>query len=283
MFKGNKSKKKSKKQLTNQKTFHFIVLPICVIAFCVTLYSAIGVIKWKIDSEKTNEEISNLQNSTEVKEDDSDDAAIVDGDATPDDPYWKYINMNLIDVDFADLKNTNPDTVGWIQVPSTNVNYPFVQSGDNKYYLTHSFSKSYNSAGWVFLDYRNNGSLNDRNNIIYAHGRFDDTMFGSLRNTLKKAWYSNTDNHVIKISTESYNSLWQIFSIYRIPTTNDYIRTNFSSDEDYANWLNMVSGRSQIGFNTLASASDRIITLSTCYDDNDKLVVHAKLIKYTEK
>ncbi len=279
----NYKKKNSKKpNILNQKKFHLIVLPICIIAFCITLYSAIEIIKWKIDSENTNDEITALQGSVEVKEDDSDAETTGDG-IDPNDPYWKYIKMNLIDVDFSELKKTNPDTVGWIQVPSTNVNYPFVQSNDNSYYLSHSFNKSKNSAGWVFLDYRNNSDLSSRNNIIYAHGRMDNTMFGSLRSTLQRSWYSNTDNHVIKISTESYNSLWQIFSIYRIRTTNDYIRTSFSSNDDFAEWLNMVSGRSKIKFNTTVSGSDKIITLSTCYNDYEKLVIHAKLIKYSEK
>ena len=108
-------------------------------------------------------------------------------------------------------------------------------------------------------------------------------MFGSLHGTLKSSWYSNTENHVIKISTESYNSLWQIFSIYRIPTTNDYIKVNFTTDSEYQDWLNMIAGRSNISFGTTVSASDRVLTLSTCYNDNEKLVVHAKLIKYSEK
>lgn len=55
--------------------------------------------------------------------------------------------MNMINVNFNDLKKTNPDIVEWIKVNGTNINYPFVQSKDNKYYLTHSFNKSYNSAG----------------------------------------------------------------------------------------------------------------------------------------
>ena len=73
---------------------------------------------------------------------------------SPTDPYWDYIKMSLIDVDFSELLKINSSTVGWIQVNVNNINYPFVMANDNKYYLTHTFNKSYNSAGWVFLDYR---------------------------------------------------------------------------------------------------------------------------------
>ena len=57
-------------------------------------------------------------------------------------PYFNYINMNLIDVDFSNLLSINSDTSGWIQVPGTNVNYPFVKTTDNSFYLNHSFDKS---------------------------------------------------------------------------------------------------------------------------------------------
>ena len=50
-------------------------------------------------------------------------------------PYWDYIKMNLINVDFAQLKAQNNDTAGSIKVNGTNINYPFVQTTDNSYYL----------------------------------------------------------------------------------------------------------------------------------------------------
>ena len=187
--------------------------------------------------------------------------------------------MNLIDVDFKKLKAINKNTMGWIQVNGTNINYPFVQVDNNKYYLTHSFDNSYNSAGWVFLDYRNNLNTLDKNTIIYAHGRLDNSMFGSLRNILKNNWLKNKNNYVIKLSTEYQNTLWQVFSVYKIPTTNDYIKIEFSSDKSYLEFLNMLKERSSYDFKTNINEKDNILTLSTCYDDNNKIVLHAKLIK----
>ena len=41
----------------------------------------------------------------------------------------------------------------------------------------------------------------------------------------------------------------------------------------------MLKDRSEFNFNTEIGSEDRILTLSTCYDENSKTVLHAKLIK----
>ena len=107
--------------------------------------------------------------------------------------------------------------------------------------------------------------------------------FGSLKDTLKSSWQSNKDNYIIKISTEKENSLWQIFSIYHIPTTNDYLQTEFKDEREYQSFLNILKNRSNHNFNTSITSNDTILTLSTCYNDSEKMVVHAKLIKKQKK
>ena len=263
-----------------------IILILIIITSTITLLISIfNIIKWKIDSNKTNYEITNIQENINVEEiQDTENTEIIEPviEVPKENPYWDYINMNMINVDFSDLKRTNPDVVGWLKVNGTNINYPFVQSSDNDYYLTHSFNKSYNGGGWVFLDYRNNGT-NNKNTIIYAHGRSDKTMFGTLKNVLNNGWLNNTNNYVIKISTETENSLWQVFSVYRIPTTSDYLQTNFNDDIEYQNFLDMIKDRSGHNFDTNVASTDNILTLSTCYNNSDKIVVHAKLIKKENK
>ena len=263
-----------------------IILILIIITSSITLLISIfNIIKWKIDSNKTNYEITNIQENINIEEiQDTENTEIIEPviEVPKENPYWDYINMNMINVDFNGLKRTNPDVVGWLKVNGTNINYPFVQSSDNDYYLTHSFNKSYNGGGWVFLDYRNNGT-NNKNTIIYAHGRSDKTMFGTLKNVLNNGWLNNTNNYVIKISTETENSLWQIFSVYRIPTTSDYLQTNFNDETEYQNFLDMIKDRSSHNFDTNVASTDNILTLSTCYNNSDKIVVHAKLIKKENK
>lgn len=264
---------------------NIILILIFLILFITLNISIYNIIKWKLDSNKTNEEINTIQENTNIEEvkDNKGTEIIKQAEKIPkENPYWDYIKMNMIDVNFDNLKKINSDVVGWIKINGTNINYPFVQSKDNKYYLTHSFSKSYNNAGWVFLDYRNN-NINNRNTIIYAHGRTDKTMFGTLRKVLNNGWINNTNNYVIKISTEKENSLWQIFSIYHIPTTNNYLQTEFKDKREYQRFLNILKNRSNHNFNTSITSNDTILTLSTCYNDSEKMVVNAKLIKKQKK
>ena len=257
-----------------------------IIIFLITLtISTIDIIKWKLDSNKTDKQIKEIQEIIDIEEvieeDITDEIEIIEQveEIPQANPYWDYIEMNLINVNFNELKQINSNTKGWIQVNGTNINYPFVQANDNKYYLTHSFDKSYNSAGWVFLDYRNNINELSKNTIIYAHGRTDKTMFGSLKNILKSSWLNDTNNFVVKLSTEIENTLWQVFSVYHIPTTSDYIQVNFSSNKEFNNWTTMLINRSSYNFNTSVNENDNVLTLSTCYNDNEKVVLHAKLIK----
>ncbi len=176
---------KKKRKLKWKNIIALIIFLVCFIALIITM---IDVIKWKLDSNKIEQQIEKIQEIVEIEEvEETEEVEIIEQveEIPKANPYWDYINMNLINVNFNELKEINSNTKGWIQVNGTNINYPFVQAKDNKYYLTHSFDKSYNGAGWVFLDYRNNVNSLSKNTIIYAHGRLDTTMFGSLKNILK--------------------------------------------------------------------------------------------------
>ena len=252
---------------------------ICFLFFSlIFVFSLANIIKWKIDANKTNKEIDNLQDITKIEEvKDNENTETFGENISYENPYWDYIKYDLINVNFDELIEKNSDTVAWIQVNGTNINYPVVQGSDNEYYLTHSFNGNYNEAGWVFMDYRNTSE--SKNTIIYAHARLDKTMFGSLKSVITDDWLSDNSNFVVRLSTNEENTLWQVYSVYRIPTTSDYLRTEFYGDDDINEFNNMVIERSYYNFNTTVDPSDRILTLSTCYNNYDKVVLHAKLIK----
>lgn len=275
--------KKKKLKLKWKNLFVLLTLLLSIIVFTI---SVINIIKWNFENKKISDEIKHIYEEINTTESvDNENTKIIEStnQISSSDPYWEYIKMNLIDVDFSKLKNFNSDTIGWLKVNGTNINYPFVQYHDNVYYLTRSFDKKYNTAGWVFMDYRNSIKKLDKNTIIYAHGRINNTMFGSLRNITKSNWIKNQNNYIIKISTEHQNTLWQVFSFYIIDTISDYLKISFNDNIEFETFVNKLINRSQYDFKTTVNGNDKIVTLSTCYDNNKKVVMHAKLIKIETK
>jgi len=239
----------------------FIILIICIVSF---VYNLIKIISWNRNNKETTKIIDKINNTVEVQKEVS---------TVQDDAINSQVNH-----DFNLLKDTNNQTIAWLKVNGTDIDYPVVQSKDNSYYLNHSFDKTYNDAGWIFLDYRNDINNLGKNNIIYGHARLDKTMFGSLKNTLKKSWFEDRNNHIINLYTENETMTFEIFSVYHIKTENYYITTDFTSSE-FATFINTLKDRSIYNFENEVTLTDKILTLSTCYKTDQKLVVHAKLIK----
>ena len=268
------------------KWINLLLLITIIICASKFLSSSIQIIKWSIDNKNTDSQTNKITEITKIKEiEDNENTEIVNNEIVIDKnaPYWNFIKMNMIDADFNELKKINKDVKGWIEVNGTTINYPYVQTNNNDFYLNHTFDKTSNGAGWIFLDYRNDINFEDKNTIIYGHGRSNSSMFGSLKNITKSSWFNNTNNYVIKIATEKSNTLWEVFSVYHIPTTSDYLQISFNSDEEFLDFANKLKERSYHKFNTSIFKTDKIITLSTCFNDDEKVVMHARLIKIQNK
>ena len=277
-----KANEKAKKKVKIEKAFYGAFITLCIFILMILI---VVIINWILENKKTDNiiddiyEVAEIEEITTTEKKDKNIEQEVITTTIEDSLYTKYNNMNMIKVNFDNLLQINNDTKGWIMVPGTNVNYPFVQSNDNLYYLKHSYDKSSNKKGWVFLDYRNNMDNLSKNTIIYAHGLVNNQMFGSLRKILKSSWYNNKNNHIIKLSTPTSNQLWQVFSTYTIEPEDYYITTSFSSDEEFQEFINTIKSRSVYDYGTKINTNDNILTLSSCYSDTKRMVLHAKLIK----
>ncbi len=102
-----------KKRKLNWKN---IILVLLNIIFIITLTISIyKIINWKIYSDKTKTEITTLQENIHVEEvqDTKNTEIIEQPEKIPKkNPYWDYINMNMINVDFNELKKINQDVIG---------------------------------------------------------------------------------------------------------------------------------------------------------------------------
>lgn len=291
---GKKEKKKISKQ--NKKiSFAIVGTTFAIYLVCVFLIS-----RWYVQGLKIKYLSNDIINSTDIIEkEDKDNNNQTVPEPEPEEPsdntsennapvyypndYWDYMNVPFMEVNFTELLKKNPDTVGWIKVDGTKVNYPIVQAEDNDYYLSHAFNKRSNAGGWVFADYRVDFKDFGRNTIIYGHNMNNKTMFGSIPNMLYSGYLNNSNNYYIKISTPTSNTVWKVFSVYTIEPEVYYLKTNFRT-EPYDKFLNTLSGRSVYDFGIDVTTDDKILTLSTCDNTGTKRVaVHAKMINIEYK
>ena len=230
------------------------------------LISILILYNWGKDNQKTNklnEEISKLVEITPIQE----EGELINPPEDKKSDYWYFVEQPFYNIDFSELQRKNDDTVAFIHMENTNINYPIVQTTNNEYYLTHAFDKSYNNAGWVFMDYENLVNFQSDNTVIYGHGRLDKTVFGSLKN-----------------STPNENMVYQIFSIYTIDSESYYIKTDFSSNKEKEEWLKTMKSRNTASQTADVDVNDKILTLSTCLNNNGgRIVVQAKLIKIQKR
>lgn len=185
----------------------------------------------------------------------------------------------IINTKILALTTANSETVGWLKVNNTNIDYPILQTTNNTYYLDNNFKKEPDPNGWLFMDYTNDINLSDDNTVIYGHNRFvNGVMFGTLHQTLYRNWYTNPDNQIITFETLYGTYHFQVFSIYITPTTGDYIETNFATRKSKMEFINLIKERSIYDFGITLNEDTKILTLSTCQSDTSRLVLHAALL-----
>ena len=254
----------------------YFLLGCCLLTFTFSLFK---IIKWNIDNFKIHKLNKEIASNIEIGSDTL-DGELVNPPLDKNSNYYYYASFPLYDVDFSKLISQNKDTVGFINIKNTIINYPVVKGSDNSYYLNHSFDNKKNSAGSIFMDYRNSINELSDNTIIYGHSRKDGTMFASLRNTLLSSWQENKDNYVIYFKTLKENMLFQIFSIYTIKEETYYLKTSFSTKEEKQKWIERMQNRNIASLNAEVNINDKFLTLSTCLDTRGgRIVIHAKLIK----
>lgn len=97
-------------------------------------------------------------------------------------------------IDFNALAQTNPEVVGWIYVPGTNINYPVVQATDNSKYLNTLFDGTSNASGAIFLDYEDTApGMVDQQTTIYGHHMNDGSMFNVISGTTDQATFDSIE------------------------------------------------------------------------------------------
>ena len=258
------------------------VIPIIMIGLSLTTYLICVFItsRWYVQKLKIEYLANDILKSTEIIEQEEEEEIIIEENYIPE-IKDKYENIKFMSKNFSELLHINNETVGWLTVNNTKVDYSVVQHKNNDFYLKHDFYKNRNANGWIFADYRSDFRYFGTNSIIYGHNLINKQLFGSLSWTLKESWYKKEENQYIKLSTPDSNTIWRIFSIYTTKPETYYLKTYFQTEQEHLSFLNTLEKRSFYDFeNDELNNNTKILTLSTCTDYGSKrMVIHAYMVK----
>lgn len=191
------------------------------------------------------------------------------------------LRFQRILVYLEDLRQKNPDTFGYINIDNSQISYPVMQSVNNEYYLTHSFTGTNLKAGAIFADYRNNAQVESNQNlVIYGHNMTNGAMFNGLVDYyLDENFYRTRD---IEISTFDGIYTFMVFSVYQTTKEDQYFVTNFYGTDAFVDFCEAVEAKSVYHRDGISfSQDDVLLTLSTCITGNmdGRYAIHAKLVK----
>lgn len=212
-----------------------------------------------------------------------------EGTQTEEMPTESEIQEPLVMLEeYTTLYQENPELVGWLRIPDTEIDYPVMQSSmeEPDYYLRHDFAKNDDSNGTLFIDARNDYINRDTNIIIYGHNMKSGMMFGSLKKYLD-AEYMNA-HKTIEFHTLYEKNIYEVIAVglskvqYQDEQTFRYYNfLNADSEESFHEYLNNIIQLSVFGEEIDVSYGDELLTLSTCnsYTEDGRMFVLAKKVQ----
>ncbi len=191
------------------------------------------------------------------------------------------------DVDFKELKAINADTIGFINVPGTLIDYPVVNGVDNLKYLTTNFNGEYDILGTVFADMANNSALSDPVTVLYGHYEPNGTFFTQLHNYRDAQYFE--ENPDIFLYTPSVEYKYEVVAAFINDNYSLMYEKNYQDETQLQGFINHIASTPDTTANLKlddVNTDDKFIVLSTCMNANDsyenRYIVVGRLV-YAQK
>lgn len=255
-------------------------MPIPLIAALCVCVAVLGVSIWQLSSifleyKAGTDEYEELQQYVMTEISDAGEEEVQTETDEADGGEETAAEEKVQRVALSELQAQNSDTIGWIEIPGTGISYPLMHTGDNAYYLNHTFSGKINSAGSIFMETLNSPDFTDLHTIIYGHNMKNGSMFAALKNYKSPSYLVSHPNIYVDLADGTH--CYQIFSVCEVASDSDSYTIGFAPDEQYETFLQTLKSRSAYDTGVTVSKDNYIITLSTCTSHGEnRYLVHAK-------
>lgn len=192
--------------------------------------------------------------------------------------YEEYRPTRNDRLGFDELREINPDVFGWITIYGTNIDYPLVQGTDNLRYVDTNASGEPSMSGAIFLDFRNDRSFEDFNNIIYGHDMARDTMFGEVSNFQYEDYFNARQFGTIFTGQRHYGIEFFAFMLVDAHDATFY-NPNMTNGDVKQQHINRIFAEAKQFRGIDVTTADRLVVLSTCTETatNGRFVLIGRL------
>ncbi len=179
-------------------------------------------------------------------------------------------------IDFASLRLENPDIYAWIYIPDTNVNYPVLQSPtDDSFYLNHDKDGNYSEAGSIYSQMANSTDFSDPVTVLYGHNMNSGGMFATLHYFENKEFFDSHQD--MYIYTDGHIYTYKVIAAYQYDNRHILNSFNFTDAKVTQQYFDSVLNPNSLVVNVregaqLTAGSDKIVQLSTCTGDANRLI-----------
>ena len=179
----------------------------------------------------------------------------------------------------------NPDTIGWISIPGTEIDYPVMYTPeDPDFYLNHGFDQEPSAGGMIYLDAGDDGggrkaqepaeaeAAKRINFILYGHHMKNGTMFAGLEQYLDPEFFK--EHRTIFFDTLAGAGEYEAFAVFSMTAAEAEERLApylaAESREQYGRLMETVRVKSLHGPKETPEWPRRLLTLMTCeYTQNE--------------
>ena len=183
-------------------------------------------------------------------------------------------------IDWSKLRKINEDVVGWIYLKDSNIDYPIVNSHDNKEYLTTLFDKTYGVSGTIFVDCDTQFPFDQFSTVVYGHHMKDGSMFNNIKK-FKDRDYANSHSRFELITPDAKYHL-DVAAFLNCPY-DCYVYTPNIADDERDKFFKTVNVLADYRTDVKLTKNDKIVVLSTCaYEyDGARYVIIGKLTPWS--
>ncbi|MDR1496211.1 MAG: class B sortase, partial [Clostridiales Family XIII bacterium] len=253
------------RKMVGKRRLLIVIIIVCSAVFAVSAFMLIQYYRANYEAESVFDELRML-----------------DGDGEPgfEDPDL-YAKRRA---HYLDLLARNYDLVGWLKIFDTNVDYPVMQTVDERdYYLHRDFNEEYSAAGVLFASDISDISKPSDVVIVFGHMMKSGSMFGGLKKYTDEDYLR--EHRIVRFDTLEEERYYEIFLVFIESVNTDepsefryYDASDFADEAEFDEFMSQAHEKEMFDTGVTAAYGDEILALSTCeYTRKDgRLVLLAK-------